>query len=385
MGQNATEDAAQNKTRDVVGIATDLAPVFADRAAAHDQDDKFVGENFEALKVAGLSDAGVPVELGGGGAQVRELCSMLRIIAQACGSTGLAFSMHTHQVAFPAWRWVHQNALAVEPLLRRTAAEKLILLSSGGSDWIGGSGTATRVDGGYSIDARKVFTSGAEAGDILMSGALIENEDGSSSVLHFGIPMAADEVQVLDTWRTLGMRGTGSNDVQVSGLFVPDAAVAFSRTAGEWHPVFETIATIAFPLIYSVYLGVAESARDIAIEATKSRQVDHHAQMIAGRMETALHMARLAHEGMISTFEENAPSVQSVNKMMMGRTIVAEQTIKSVELAMELTGGRGFYRRTELERRFRDIQAARYHPLLPGPQAMYAGAVALELPTNKIF
>jgi alkylation response protein AidB-like acyl-CoA dehydrogenase len=62
---------------------------------------------------------------------------------------------------------------AAEPLLRRVAAEKLILLSSGGSDWIGGSGTAIKVDGGYRITARKVFTSGAPAGSLLMTSAVV--------------------------------------------------------------------------------------------------------------------------------------------------------------------------------------------------------------------
>ena len=52
---------------------------------------------------------------------------------------------------------------------------------------------------------------------------------------------------------------------------------------------------------------------------------------------------------------------------------------------MELAGGAGFYRAAGLERRFRDIQGARYHPLQVGPQAEYAGAMALGLPVDKIF
>ncbi len=106
---------------------------------------------------------------------------MLRILARACGSTALAFSMHTHQVAIPAWRWRHQNLAAVEPLLKRVAAERIILLSSGGSDWIGGSGQAIKVDGGYRVTARKVFTSGALAGDLLMTGAVLKDEDGGAT------------------------------------------------------------------------------------------------------------------------------------------------------------------------------------------------------------
>jgi alkylation response protein AidB-like acyl-CoA dehydrogenase len=192
-------------------------------------------------------------------------------------------------------------------------------------------------------------------------------------------------VTVLDTWRTLGMRGTGSNDVLIEDLFVPDASVAVSRKAGEWHPLFQIIATIAFPLIYSVYLGVAESARGIAIDLAKKKQMNQHILSLAGRMDTALRAAQLAHGWMLDVVERNAPSAETVNEAMIGRRLVAENAIKAVELAMELAGGAGFYRDSGLERRFRDIQGARYHPLQAGPQAEYSGAMALGLPTATIF
>jgi alkylation response protein AidB-like acyl-CoA dehydrogenase len=309
---------------------------------------------------------------------------MLREIAHGCSSTALAFSMHTHQVAIPAWRWRHQKAAAVEPLLKRVAAERLILLSSGGSDWIAGSGRAEKVDGGYRVTARKVFTSGAEAGDLLMTGAVAE-QDGAASVIHFAAPMKAGEVKVLDTWRTLGMRGTGSNDVMIEGLFVPDAAVSFSRRAGEWHPVFQIIATIAIPLIYSVYLGVAESARDIAVEMAGRKPATPFALDLAGRMDNELRAAQLAHRHMVATAETNAPSAHSVNEVMIGRTLTARHAIKAVELSLELAGGAGFYRANGLERRFRDIQGARFHPMQQGPQATYAGSMALGLPVATVF
>ena len=121
--------------------------------------------------------------------------------------------MHTHQVAIPAWRWTHQKAAAVEPLLKRVATERIQLVSSGGSDWIAGSGKAEKVDGGYRITARKVFSSGAPSGDLLMTSAMLESDGEPPMVLHFGIPMNSPQVKVLDTWRTLGMRGTGSHDV----------------------------------------------------------------------------------------------------------------------------------------------------------------------------
>ena len=132
--------------RTIVERTNSVLPTIAQRAASTDESDTFVGENYALLKESGLARAGVPIELGGLGAEVPELSEMLKSIARACGSTALAFSMHTHQVAIPAWRWRHQKVAAVEPLLRRVASEQIILLSSGGSDWIGGSGKAIKVD-----------------------------------------------------------------------------------------------------------------------------------------------------------------------------------------------------------------------------------------------
>ncbi len=370
---------------DVVSLARELGTVFAERAATADENDSFVAENYQALKEAGLVEAAVPLELGGGGASIGELADMLRTIAHSCSSTALAFSMHTHQVAIPVWRWRHQKVAAVEPLLKRVAKDRIILLSSGGSDWIGGSGTAEKVEGGYRITARKVFTSGAAAGDLLMTGAVLAADNQPDTVIHFAAPMKTPEVKVLDNWRTLGMRGTGSNDVMIEGLFVPDAGVSFSRKAGEWHPVFQIIATIAFPLVYAAYLGVAESARQIALDLAKRKPVTRDVANLAGQMDTALRAAQLAHRHMVETAERNAPSAESVNEVMIGRTLVARHAIETVELAMELAGGASFYRSNGLERRFRDIQGARFHPLQAGPQARYAGSLALGQSVANIY
>ena len=367
-------------------IARELGPAIAKRAETAPDEDVYVADNIALLKSAGLVEAGVPAELGGGGADVDELAAMLRTLGYHCGSTGLAFSMHTHQVAIPAWRWRHQKAVApvVEPLLKRIAGERIMLLSSGGSDWLNGSGKAEKVEGGYRITARKVFSSGAPTGDLLITGAILDTDDGPM-VLHFGIPMTSPHVKVLETWRTLGMRGTGSHDVLIDGHVVPEAAVSVRRQAGQWHPVFQIIATIAFPLVYAVYVGVAESARDIAIALAKKKAPGPHAVTLAGRMETALTAARLAHESMLAAVRLNAPSAHTINQVMIGRQLVSHHAITAVELAMELAGGAGFYRAAGLERRFRDIQAARYHPLQSGAQAEYAGAMALGLPVDRIF
>lgn len=368
----------------LVGIARSLGPTFAERAEAADDNDAFVAENYRDLREAGLVEAGVPADLGGGGAEVAELCAMIREIAHHCGSTALAFSMHTHQVAIPAWRWTHQKAAPVVPLLKRVATERIVLLSSGGSDWIQGSGKAEKVDSGYRITARKIFTSGSPVGDILMTGAVLDEPDGPK-VIHFGLPMKSPHVRILDTWKAMGMRGTGSNDVMIEGHVVPEDAVALKRNQGEWHMLFHIISMIAFPLIYSAYLGVAESARDIALQLAKKREPDAHVIALAGRMETELRTAQYALAGMIAAAERGEPSPATTNEIMIGRSLVARHAIAATELAMETAGGTAFYRDNGLERRFRDVQGARYHPLKSGAQEEFAGRMALGLDTLKTY
>jgi alkylation response protein AidB-like acyl-CoA dehydrogenase len=88
---------------------------------------------------------------------------------------------------------------------------------------------------------------------------------------------------------------------------------------------------------------------------------------------------------MLAAARLNAPSAGSVNQVMIGRQLVERHAIATVDYALQLAGGAGFYRSNGLERRFRDIQGARYHPLQSGSQARYSGAMALGLPVDHIF
>ncbi|HET9917429.1 MAG TPA: acyl-CoA dehydrogenase family protein [Candidatus Binatia bacterium] len=361
-----------------------LAPRFRERAAPADEGDRFVAENFADLKTHGLVAAGVPRELGGGDLSHLELCDMVRQIALSCGSTALAFSMHTHQVATNAWRWRHQKA-PVDGLLKRVASENIVLLSSGGSDWLQGSGTATRVEGGYRINGRKIFSSGAHAGDLLMTSAIHEDPDAGPTVLHFAVPMRAEGVQLCDTWKVMGMRGTGSHDIELTDVFVADAAIGLKRPAAKWHLLFHIISMVAFPLIYSAYLGVAQAARDLVVDQTRARKVDRHTVELVGGMDNELMSARLALQDMIAAAATNDPGPATTNRVMIGRTLVARGVLKTVELAMEAAGGKAFYRSAGLERLFRDAQAARYHPLREGAQRSYSGRTALGLDVDEVM
>src|SRR5947208_14205623 len=158
-----------------------IAGEIAEAAARHDADDSFVSDGYQRLKEEGFFKALVPAELGGGGAGYGEICHAIRHIAASCGATALAFSMHSHLVAAAAWRWRHQNA-PTEGLLKRVAAENLILVSSGGSDWLKSAGAATKTDGGYLINARKIFSRGCPPGDPLVTTGVVDEPEAGQTV-----------------------------------------------------------------------------------------------------------------------------------------------------------------------------------------------------------
>ena len=280
----------------------------------------------------------MPAELGGGGADIDELAAMLRTLGYHCGSTALAFSMHSHQVAIAAWRWRHQKAMAVEPLLRRIAREHILIVDRR-SDWIAGSGRAEKVEGGYRITARKRFVSGA-ARRRPADDRRHPRRRGRSGGPAFRRPDERAEGQDARHLAHARHARHRFTRVPIEGQSLPEASVTARRKAGEWDPLFHTIATMAFPLVYAVYLGVAESARDIAIALARQRQQPgDHAVELAGRMDTELTAARLASESMLLAVRRNAPSADTVNQVMIGRHLVARHAMAAVDLAMELAQG----------------------------------------------
>ena len=373
---------SNSPTQDWCVLADTLGQGFADRAAALDDTDSFAAENYADLKQHRIFSAAVPAECGGGGASFRELAAFLRTLARHCGSTALALSMHTHSVARFAWTWRHMNA-PVEPLLRRIAEEQTIIVSTGGNDGLDSLGQAERVPGGFRIRGRKPFSSGLPAGDLVASSAVFDDPEAGPTVLHFMMPIGTDGVRVANTWRAMGMRATGSDDLLFEDVYVPDSAIAARRPRGLWHPVVHLNFLIALPLIYSVYLGVAEAARDIALGLVPPpRRGDKLIQLAAGEMENALTAARLAVDRMTSLGAEAMPGDETTNLLFGCRTLAGDSAIRCVELAVELAGGKAFYRAAGLERRFRDIQAARFHPLRSQDQKILSGRLALGVPID---
>ena len=358
-------------------ILAPLAAAFAQRADTADENDAYVEQNMAELKQSGLLAAGVPAELGGMGLEIEALCQMLGEVARACPSTGLTLSMHTHQVAVNAWRWRRVKA-PVGPMLERVARERLQLLSTGAGDWLYGSGEARKVEGGYRLRARKSFVSGVLSGDLLLTSA-VEGD----AVLHFGLPLKTEGIRIERTWRTLGMRATGSHDVVLEDVFLPEQAVSLRRPQGAWHPLFHLIVLLALPLIYSVYVGVAERARELALGLVRKRPGFDALLQQVGELENALAKAHIAHADMVRSAMTAAPGMETTNRMLAARTLVAEGVLQTASAALETVGGAAFYRSNRLERLFRDAQGARYHPLAQVPQRDLAARLALGLEVKQ--
>ena len=377
--QTVTPSAAPRT--DFVAVARELAADFATRAAQHDADDTFVAENYAALKKAKLFSAPVPAELGGGGASYEDHCDIIRAIARGCGSTALAYSMHSHLLQALVWRHRHNATPPAEPLLRRIAAEELVLVSSGGSDWVDGSGKLEKKNGGYVFNARKIFGSGGPSGDLLLTTGIYDDPEKGPTVLHFGVNLHQPGVTIQDNWRTLGMRGTGSNDIVIENVDVADAGVSVRRPKGTWAPFFDVVTPLIWPLVCAAYLGVAESARELAVAHVQKKRDDPIVQITVGEMDTELANAQAAYDDMVATAKglDYTPSHGLSNISYKRKTIFSRSATRAVSCAMEAVGGGSFFRAAGIERAFRDIQGIRFHPWHERRSYLFSGRIALGL------
>jgi alkylation response protein AidB-like acyl-CoA dehydrogenase len=355
-----------------------VLPVLAERAAAHDAENRFVVSGYEALKSRGFFGAAVPEELGGLGASHGELCDALRALAHACPATALAASMHSHLVAATVWKF--KRGQGGEPLLRRVAKEQLVLVSTGAGDWFESNGTLESVPGGYQLTAKKQFCSGSPVGDLMMTTSVFEHPTEGAQVLHFVLPFSAKGVKVGSDWDTMGMRGTGSQTVELDGVFVPEESIALRRPRAGWHPAWMVTLTVAPPVYMAPYLGVAEAARDRAIEWARGH-ARGETPLLVGELENALTSARLAWQHMVDNAADYdfAPEAERANRALIAKTLLANAVIQTVEKAMEVVGGAAYFRRMGIERLLRDVHGAPYHPLPEKRQQTLTGRLALGM------
>ncbi|MFJ5984721.1 acyl-CoA dehydrogenase family protein [Lentzea sp. NPDC092896] len=357
-------------TRDDDAKFTDMAArigaIAAAHASDHDRDATFVSEAYEAMREEGYLALAVPEELGGLGATMRQVCYAQAELARHDGATALAVTMHLYLTLMQGYRR-RKGAPDAEGVLRRVAAEGLVIATSGGSDWLWPTTTATPVDGGFLVNGRKAFCSQSPRANVVATSAVLGDE-----VLHFSAPLNADGVRVEETWDTLGMRGTASHDVVLEDVFVPAEKIAARRPYGEFGaPLFAAVVHFA-PVCGATYFGIASGARDVAVRTT-SKNATRQIGLMDYKLRTAWWSLMGSIEELGDDYTANAESTITV--MLAKRQAVVE-AIEVVDLAMEVLGGRSFFKRSPLERAYRDVRAGTFHPLTPEATLMYAGKVA---------
>ena len=356
------------------GVGLSVAAGVAER----DRTGELPREIVDRLRSSHLTMMLVPTEFGGGGVTHATAGAVLRELGRHDGPTAVTLSMHTHVVGQQLWR--HRRGMSAEKIFRKVVDDRAVLCTTGASDWVGSSGSVRQVDGGYRVTARKTPVSGCEFADVLVTSFRFEGGADGPQVIHCSLPMSAEGVRVDPTWNTLGMRATGSHTVVLDDVFVPDAAVSLTRTADVWAPVWNVVLGTAMPLIMAAYLGVADAAAAIAVEAG-ARRADGATIQLVGELTNAHLSATDAIDAMFRDADDlRFDNVDTITARMLSRkTTATESMIDTVRLAAEVVGGGSFLRGSEMERLQRDILGSRCHPLPRGKQLQLSGRVALGL------
>ncbi|MEX0750550.1 MAG: acyl-CoA dehydrogenase family protein [Dehalococcoidia bacterium] len=354
-------------TKDAVTIAKDLADEFRERAAEYDRTGEFPKQNYDRMRESGYLRAPVPEQLGGLGATLPQMAQAQQALARGCASTALAVNMHLFQVG--AARDGFLKTGANEAPLRRVADEGIVLGSAGAEAIVAGEwSTPTRAekkDGNYVINGRKYFVSQAPGVNVLRVNA-VDTETGELIVV--AVPCNLEGVRIDPTWDTTRMRATASHEVVFENVTVPESAVG-ARLAGKEPlrtPQYAAIMRWFYPLMSSVYLGVAEEARHFALQSLqKARNSNFRdpvlTDVLLGEMEVAFTTASAVRNQLAPRLAE-AEVEEVVALSITLKEIVVDRAIETVEKAVAIAGGTAYFRKSPLERLARDVRAGRFHP-----------------------
>jgi alkylation response protein AidB-like acyl-CoA dehydrogenase len=368
-----------------VGLAAEVGAVAAEHATDHDRDASFVSEAYAAMRATGYLRLAVPADLGGLGASMRQVCYAQAELARHDGATALATAMHQYNVLAQVFRRA-RGAADAEITLRRVADDNMVIATSGGSDWLWPMTVAVQEGDDLVVTGRKAFCSQSPEAAVVTTSAVLGEPGDGAEVLHFALPLAAEGVRLEETWDTLGMRGTASHDLVLERVRVPASKVVGRRQWGEFGAPLMIAAVHFAPVVAATYFGIAAAARDLAVSDVQGRRGTPLARQIQVQRQVGLIDAtlRTGWWGLLGALDEvghgDAADAVALTTVMTAKRQVVTGAISAVEWAMDVVGGRSYFRRSPLERMHRDVRAAGFHPLTPEATLAYAGKVALGDP-----
>src|SRR5881392_2534092 len=253
-------------------LSDEMLARFASRAATYDRENRFFDEDFMELKKAKYLLLPLPSEFGGAGMTLAEVCREQRRLAYHAPATALAVNMHLYWIGVAADLW-RRGDVSLEWLLKEAAAGEIFAAghAESGNDLPGFLSTAKaeRVDGGYKITGHKMF--GSLTPVWTRYGCHAMTADGN--VIHAFMPRDTPGYTIKETWDTLGMRATRSDDTVLNGAFVPDRYIARVVDTGFAGADLFVLAIFAWAenTFANVYVGIAQRARDLAIAGVKNK------------------------------------------------------------------------------------------------------------------
>jgi alkylation response protein AidB-like acyl-CoA dehydrogenase len=234
---------------------------------------------------------------------------------------------------------------------------------------------AERVDGGYRFFGRKLFGSLSPVWTRLGLHAMDTSDPENPMVVHAFMPRDTEGYRIEETWDTLGMRSTRSDDTVLEGAFVPDRYIARVNPADFAGADLFVLGIFAWAecVFGSIYLGLAQRAIDLTVEAVpKKTSVAQMTRSMAYHPEVQHAVAE-----MVLLLDGASPHVERIAadwsegvdhggwwpaRLISAKYHCVEAAKKVVDLALDCSGGTGMFKRSELERLYRDVRAGGFHP-----------------------
>jgi alkylation response protein AidB-like acyl-CoA dehydrogenase len=358
-------------------LTDEMLARFDERAPGYDRDNVFCTEDFEDLRASGFFRASLPVEYGGAGMNLGEINRLLRRIAYVAPATAVAVNMHhyfvglcadLHRAGDPSCDWVLERAAAGDIFAAghgEAGNDIPVLLSST---------KAERVDGGWQFTGHKIFGSLSPVWTQLGIHGMDTSDPANPKVVHAFMPRDASGYRIENTWDTLGMHATMSNDTILDGVFVPDEATPIVCPAGFAGAGMFHVALFAWALLgfAGVYSSIARRAYDETVTRMHQRhsialtrsmayhpEVQHHVAEMRIHLEAMnAHVDRVCDDW--STGVDHGMDWPA--KIVACKYDVVNRAWTVVDTALELSGGAGIFKRSRFEQMFRDARLGRIHP-----------------------
>ncbi|GIS95231.1 MAG: acyl-CoA dehydrogenase family protein [Chloroflexota bacterium] len=397
----------------MVDLAEEHSANFAATAAEHDREGTFPIENVTAMKKSGFSAAGVPVEFGGMGVtSVHDCIVALNRLGRGEASTPLAYTMHLSRTLSTA-RALRLAIASGNQARRRRSEEMLKKIGAGelfitvanserGADVRTSKTLATKTDGGWLFNGTKTFATGSPAADVLAVRARYINESGEERMGATIAPIDRPGVKIMNNWDGLGMRASGSHDVVFTDYFVSDEEFDDTGKYGEFNAPFLALGTNSSMGLSSIFLGIAETAHELAISAINRRDgslypmnqttiAENEIDLAAARgilSRGAQYYDEFYQTGVEFPVGEIDNSPETAFKMIKNgactKKFVMETAATIVDRCVTLYGGGAYVSDNPMAKLYRDVRAGQFMQPWARNQAIeIIGKVALDLDPNN--